>query len=88
MYVKGRMPFTQIVETAPSQVSTPNKIPSHAYISDTPNHLSQQAHSRILLDMSQVTAWDGGPSDLQPTLAWTCFPRELVLGSCTYLRPA
>jgi hypothetical protein len=42
MYVKGWMPFTQIVETAPSQVSTPNKIPSHAYISDTPNRLSHR----------------------------------------------
>jgi len=27
MYVKGRMPFTQITETAPSQVSTPTNFP-------------------------------------------------------------
>jgi hypothetical protein len=47
MYEKGRMPFTQIIETAPSQVSTPNKFPSHAYISSTLNHLFQQAHLRV-----------------------------------------
>jgi hypothetical protein len=69
MYVKGRIPFTQIVETAPSQVSTPNKFPSHAYISSPPNHLSQQAHLRFWFDVGQVTSWDAGPSDLQPTRA-------------------
>jgi hypothetical protein len=56
MYVKGRIPFTQIVETAPSQVSTPNKFPSHAYISSPPNHLSKQAHLRFWFDVGQVTS--------------------------------
>jgi hypothetical protein len=56
---------------------------SHAAcISDTPNHLSQQAHLRVRLDMSQVTAWEA--VDLQtfkpPRGEWTCFPRAIGIG--------
>ena len=56
---------------------------SHAaYISDTPNHLSQQAHLRVRLDMSQVTAWEA--VDLQtfkpPRGSGRVFHVQLVSG--------
>jgi len=80
MYVKGKMPFTHIIETAPSKVSAPNKFPSHAYISSTPNHLSQQAH--LWFDLMRVKL---RRETVDPILGWTSFPRELVGCPVTFL---
>ena len=68
VYVKGRMPFTQIVETAPAQVSTTKRI-SHSCL-----HFKYPESSVPTGTLTGLTRYepgygvgDGGPLDLQAT---------------------